>query len=165
MKILMVCMGNICRSPMAEGILRKKAEQHALNITIDSAGTGAWHEGERPDRRAIETAKTFGVDISRLIARQFTVKDFETFDRIYVMDYENLRHIHRLARTEEDQRKVSLLLETIYPGDEAPVPDPYYGGGDGFVEVFKMMDSACDAIVKEIKNSRSVHSRSEETLP
>ena len=146
MKILMVCLGNICRSPMAEGILRKKIEEAGLSYTIDSAGTGAWHAGEHPDRRAVMTAKKFGVDISKLIARKFTAKDFEKFDRIYVMDLANLRDVLSLARTETDRKKVQLLLD-----NNLEVPDPWYGGDEGFTEVFNMMDKACDTLLIKLK--------------
>ncbi|MCX6292619.1 MAG: low molecular weight phosphotyrosine protein phosphatase [Bacteroidetes bacterium] len=148
MKILMVCLGNICRSPLAEGILRKKTGME--NTRIDSAGTGGWHAGEHPDKRAIETGKQFGVDISKLVARQFSVHDFDEFDRIFVMDRDNLRDVLSLARHDDDKRKVDLLLNADQPGSNRSVPDPYYGGDDGFVRVFKMIDEACTAIVKQI---------------
>jgi protein-tyrosine phosphatase len=156
MKILMVCLGNICRSPMAEGILRKKAEIGKLNLTVDSAGTGDWHVGEHPDKRAVQTSHKFGVDISKLIARQFSETDFDDFDRIYVMDRSNFYAVIDLARTEEDKLKVELLLNADEPDSNREVPDPYYGAGDGFEKVFKMMDKACDAIIEEIKKSVSV---------
>jgi protein-tyrosine phosphatase len=134
---------------MAEGILRNKAEKHGIELTIDSAGTGNWHVGQHPDRRAIQTAKTFGVDISKLIGRQFQESDFDEFDRIYVMDKSNLSDVLELARTAEHRDKVNLLLVAGGCGDE--VPDPYYGGQDGFNEVFRMMDKACDSIIKDLK--------------
>ncbi len=149
-KILMVCLGNICRSPMAEGILRKKIEEHHLQASVDSAGTGGWHAGEHPDRRAIQTAKKFGVDISKLVARKFSQKDFEDFDLIFVMDHSNLREVLKLARTETDAEKVKLLLELDEPCSRREVPDPWYGGDEGFSEVYKMMDKACDALLKNL---------------
>jgi protein-tyrosine phosphatase len=141
----MVCLGNICRSPMAEGILRSKIEARGLKVTVDSAGTGAWHAGEPPDRRAIHTAKKFGVDISKLTARRFSPKDFDDFDFIYVMDRSNLRDVLAVARSQEDIEKVKLLLDP-----EGEVPDPWYGGEEGFTDVFKMMDKAIDALAKKL---------------
>lgn len=146
----MVCLGNICRSPMAEGILRKKIETRGLKITVDSAGTGAWHAGENPDRRAIHTAKKFGVDISRLIARKFSRKDFDEFDVIYVMDLSNFRDVLSLARTDEQASKVRLLLDPENPGSGREVPDPWYGGEEGFVEVFQLLDNACENIIRQL---------------
>jgi protein-tyrosine phosphatase len=153
MKILMVCLGNICRSPMAEGILRKKAEAANLKLIIDSAGTGDWHVGEHPDRRAVQTAGKFGVNISKLVARHFSESDFDDFDRIYVMDRSNYYAVLDQARTEEDKSKVDFLLNADQPGSNREVPDPYYGGSDGFDRVFTMMDNACNAIIEEIAKS------------
>ncbi|NVK04987.1 MAG: low molecular weight phosphotyrosine protein phosphatase, partial [Flavobacteriia bacterium] len=140
--------GNICRSPMAEGILRSKAE--GTTIEVDSAGTAAYHVDESPDPRAVLTARKHGVRIDQLRGRQFDVDDFDRFDRIYVMDSSNFKNVMRLARDEDDQAKVSLLL------DEAPdipdgteVPDPYYGGDQGFEDVYQMISSAADAIVEK----------------
>ena len=149
-KVLMVCLGNICRSPMAEGILRRKAEERGLNVTVDSAGTGAWHAGEPPDQRAIRTAKKFGVDISRLIARKFTEKDFSEFDRIYVMDSENYHEVLRLAQDNHHRVKVDYLLNAHEPGKNMEVPDPWFGGEEGFPDVYRLIEKACDAIVEDI---------------
>ena len=149
-KILMVCLGNICRSPMAEGILRNKAKDHGLNIFVDSAGTGGWHAGEHPDMRAAQTAKKFGVDISKQIARRFSEKDFDEFDFIFVMDHSNLRDVLAHARNVNDANKVKLLLDLDEPGSNREVPDPWYGEDDGFTAVFKMMDKACDAFIKSL---------------
>jgi len=146
----MVCLGNICRSPMAEGILRRKLQDRGLTVTVDSAGTGGWHAGEAPDKRAIHTAKKFGVDISNLVARKFSKKDFDHFDFIYVMDHENLRDVLAHARSEQDVSKVKLLLNMSAEDSNQAVPDPWYGGDDGFVEVYKMLDQACDAIVRSL---------------
>ena len=151
----MVCLGNICRSPMAEGILRSKLETRGHAVTVDSAGTGGWHVGEAPDRRAIHTAKKFGVDISNLVARKFSKKDFDNFDFIYVMDTENLRDVMSLARTLEDKNKVKLLLDTGEKKSGRSVPDPWYGGEEGFVEVYKLLDEACDDIIKSL--SEKIH--------
>jgi protein-tyrosine phosphatase len=154
MKILMVCLGNICRSPMAEGILRTKADEYQLKITIDSAGTGGWHAGEHPDKRAVQSARKFGVDISKLVARQFSKNDFDKFDRIYVMDNSNYNDVIDLARTEDDRRKVFLLLNADEPDSNREVPDPYYGGVDGFDRTFLLMEKACEAIVENIRREK-----------
>lgn len=144
----MVCLGNICRSPMAEGILRARAE--GTSIEVDSAGTSAYHVGENPDPRAVLTARKHQVRIDRLIGRQFSQADFDEFDKIYVMDSSNLKNVLNLARDESDRSKVSLLLDE---NDDMPkgmeVPDPYYGGDQGFEDVFQMIDKAAINIVKK----------------
>jgi len=141
---------------MAEGILRKKVNSLKLDTTIDSAGTGKWHVGEHPDKRAVQTALKFGVDISKLKARQFCESDFDDFDRIYVMDKSNYYDVIDLARTQEDKDKVILLLNADIPDSNREVPDPYFGNGDGFMQVFTMMDKVCDAIAEQIKNEIGV---------
>lgn len=151
MKILMVCLGNICRSPMAEGILRYKLEEAGVEATVDSAGTSGWHIGENPDQRATFTAGKYGVDISYQKARQFTVEDFNDFDRIYVMDKSNLSDVSALARDQRDLDKVDMILNMADPGKNTPVPDPYYGGDEGFDNVFSMLSKACDEIVNSIQ--------------
>lgn len=153
MKILMVCLGNICRSPMAEGILRKMIDEKNLSVQVDSAGTGSWHTGERPDRRAISTAKKFGVDISKLVARQIEVSDFEYFDKIFVMDKSNYRNVVQMARSKEDSSKVELLMNLCFPGSDTEVPDPWSGDEDGFIPVFKMMEKACSSLIASLKIS------------
>ena len=147
-KILMVCLGNICRSPLAEGILRNKLDPN--HFTVDSSGTGNWHVGNPPDKRSIAVAKKYGLDISNLRGRQFTSRDFEDFDHIYVMDSSNLENVIALAHNQDDTSKVSMILETIFPGERVDVPDPYYGGDDGFERVYKMLDEACDVIAQQI---------------
>lgn len=147
MRILMVCLGNICRSPMAEGILRQKT--NGTSITVDSAGTSSYHEGENPDTRAVINARRHGVDIASLIARPFEVEDFDRFDRIYVMDLSNLKKVQAMARNEEDLAKVDLLMNEVQPGSDIEVPDPYFGGDEGFEHVFGLLNSAADAILKK----------------
>jgi protein-tyrosine phosphatase len=147
MRILMVCLGNICRSPLAEGIMKQKAAQAGLNWQVDSAGTGYWHAGERPDPRSIQVARTHGIDISDQRARQFQQEDFTRFDRIFVMDTQNLRNVQLLARSEEEAQKVELILNQIYPGKGHSVPDPYYDD-NGFEEVFQMLEKSCAAFVQ-----------------
>lgn len=151
MKVLMVCLGNICRSPMADGLLRKKVADLHLDVIVDSAGTGDYHVGAPPDSRMRETAKKFGYPIDELRARQFQVSDFDVFDLIYAMDQSNASNIARLARNPEDKAKIKLILNELHPGQNHEVPDPYYGGEDGFKEVFDMLDKATDVIIANLK--------------
>jgi protein-tyrosine phosphatase len=150
MKILMVCLGNICRSPLAEGVLRAKLKERGVeNVNVDSAGTSSYHIGDAPDERTIANAKKHGVEISHLKARQFTVNDFDQFNRIYVMDSSNLINVLALARNEEDKKKVEMILNIIHPGQDMAVPDPYFGGEQGFENVFQLLDKACEGIVND----------------
>jgi protein-tyrosine phosphatase len=150
-KILFVCLGNICRSPLAEGIMMHLNEAHQLGLTIDSAGTSNYHIGEAPDRRTIANARRNGVDLSSLRARQFRTEDFLEFDRIFVMDKSNLHNVARLAPSEELLSKVDLLLNKASPGEDREVPDPYYGGEQGFEEVFQLVYKACEQIAEEYR--------------
>ena len=147
LKIVMVCLGNIYRSPLAEGILKAKLPK---DYVVDSAGTGAWHTGQQPDKRSIATAKNRGLDITNQRARQFKVSDFDTFDYIFVMDNSNYKDVLSLAPTEESKSKVRLILNEIFPNENVDVPDPYYGGDDGFENVFDMLDQACEAIARKL---------------
>ena len=147
-KVLMVCLGNICRSPLAEGILKSKV--FSFKTTVDSAGTAAYHHGEKPDRRSIAIAKKNNVDITGQNARKFLIEDFDVFDFIYVMDNSNYEDIVALARDENDRSKVKLILNEVFPDENLDVPDPYYGGDFGFRNVYKMLDEACDIIAKKI---------------
>lgn len=147
-KILMVCLGNICRSPLAEGIMRSKLSE---DFTVDSAGTGGWHAGELPDKRSIATAKNRGIDITNQRARQFKKSDFEIFDHIFVMDNSNHKDVLALAPNEEAKSKVKLILNEIFPNENVDVPDPYYGGQEGFENVFDMLDQACEEIARKLK--------------
>lgn len=151
--VLMVCLGNICRSPLAEGILRHKLLVEGIkDITVDSAGTSNYHVGDPPDSRTIENAKIHGIDISKLRGRQFTRTDFDRFDRIYVMDSSNYKDVITLARNNSDRQKVELLLNVKWPGKNSAVPDPYYSEGDGFENVFQLIEQACNEIVKSVVN-------------
>ena len=150
-KVLMVCLGNICRSPLAEGILKSKVDH--TKVYIDSAGTGGYHIGEQPDPRSIATAKRYDLDITGQRCRKFSKKDFEDFDHIYVMDNSNYRDVVELAENEEQRNKVQLILEEIFPGENVDVPDPYYGGDQGFENVYQMLDEACDSIAEKLKAS------------
>ena len=151
MKILMVCLGNICRSPIAEGVLRHKVKQQGLDIEVDSAGTAAYHIGEQPDPRMQLTASNHEIDISGQSARQFSVDDFDDFDIIYAMDSSNYGDIVSKARDDADREKVKLLLNEYKPGSDMSVPDPWYGGSEGFERVFQLVDAACDNIVNNIQ--------------
>lgn len=147
-KILMVCLGNICRSPLAEGILQSKLP--AGDFIVDSAGTGNWHAGQGPDKRSVATAKERGLDISCQIARQIRVSDFTEFDHIYVMDSSNLRDVQKLAPNASAKAKVKLMMDEIYPGEGVDVPDPYYGGPEGFDNVYDMLDQACELVAGKL---------------
>ena len=148
-KILMVCLGNICRSPLAEGILRSKLSTNT--IVVDSAGTGNYHIGKKPDLRAISIARKHALDISNLKARQFEVSDFDNFDHIYVMDESKYRNLIQLARNDQDKRKIKFIMDEVYPNQNYNVPDPYYGGNDGFESVFNMLDEACTLIAAKLQ--------------
>lgn len=147
MKVLFVCLGNICRSPLGEGILRHKTEQLGLDWEIDSAGTSAFHAGERPDRRSIDIAKERGINISRQRSRLFDSEDFEIYDHILVMDESNLQNVTNLTEDHLKQAKVRLILNYTHQGG-AEVPDPYYDD-NGFEIVFDLLDKACDAFIAD----------------
>lgn len=147
-KVLMVCLGNICRSPLAEGILKAKLPN---NYIVDSAGTANYHVGSAPDKRSIAVAKKFGVDISQQKCRQITTSDFETFDYIYVMDTSNYKNVMAIAQNEEAKQKVKVILNELHPNKNLEVPDPYYGEMDGFEHVYKLLDEVCEAIAAKIK--------------
>ena len=142
-RILMVCLGNICRSPLAEGILRSKLPQHSF--FIDSAGTGNYHIGSQPDLRSIAVAKKYGIDISAQRARQFSYLDFDAFDHIFVMDDSNFQNVINLSSNEAELKKVKLILDVLNDENLINVPDPYWDD-DGFEEVYKMLDNACTKI-------------------
>ena len=148
MKVLMVCLGNICRSPIAEGIFRDKAQKLGLDYLVDSAGTAAYHVGESPDNRMISTAASMGVDISSLRARQFSVSDYDEFDKIYAMDESNYQNMKNLARNSKDLEKLDLLLNCKDSFINKSVPDPYYGGEDGFYQVFELLDEAIEHLIQ-----------------
>lgn len=146
MRILMVCLGNICRSPLAEGILKEKIQQNKLDWEVDSAGTSGWHSGELPDRRSIRIAEKYGIDITDQRSRKVRSIDYEEFDLIFAMDTQNYKDLMELARPDE-QEKIKLILNEIYPNENRSVPDPYWDD-NGFEKVFDMLDKACDAIIE-----------------
>lgn len=147
-KILMVCLGNICRSPLAEGILASKLPKG--KFIVDSAGTSNYNIGSEPDQRSIATAVKNGLDISLQKARQFTKKDFETFDYIYVMDNSNYDDVISLAENDTQKEKVDMILNQIFPDENVDVPDPYYGMQNGFDMVYEMLDEACEILAKKL---------------
>jgi protein-tyrosine phosphatase len=146
MKVLFVCTGNICRSPLAEGILREKFRSYGIKGFVDSAGFESFHLGDMPDERARKVARDHGINISDHAARLFTVIDFDRFDRIYVMDNWHYQNVMRLARNDEDRAKVDFTMNVVNPAKNLPVPDPYYDGSGAFERVYLMLDSACEKI-------------------
>lgn len=148
MKILMVCLGNICRSPLAEGILQEKAWKAGLKWSVESAGTNGYHTGEAPHRLSQKVAKINGIDISKQRSRNFVADDLKRFDKIYAMSSDVIDDMRRIARKDFDANKVDLLLNELFPGQNVDVPDPWYGPEPGFHEVYKLIDNACDKILE-----------------
>lgn len=146
-KILMVCLGNICRSPLAEGILKHKLPNN--RFIVESAGTSNYHIGELPDSRSIDVAKKHGIDITKQRGRQFKVTDFDDYDLIYVMDTSNFDNVMLLARNKNDESKIKLILNVL-DNDLINVPDPYYGGDYGFENVFNLLNDASDRIANRL---------------
>lgn len=147
-KILMVCLGNICRSPLAEGILASKLPKD--KFTVESAGTGSWHIGRQPDERSIAIAKKHKINISQQKGKQFTAGDFDTFDHIYVMDNSNYLDVIELAQNPQQIEKVNLILNELFPNENVDVPDPYFGLPNGFEVVYKMLNETCDIIAEKL---------------
>ena len=152
-KILMVCLGNICRSPLAEGILASKLPKNKFRV--DSAGTGSWHVGHSPDKRSIAVAKKNGLSIDDQKGRQFKTSDFDEFDYIYVMDNSNYNDVIHLAKTPEHKEKVQLILNELFPDENVDVPDPYFGVTNGFDNVYQMLDEVTDIIAKKLIEKHS----------
>lgn len=145
----MVCLGNICRSPLAEGVLMHKVNQAGLNLEVDSAGTNGYHVGESPHHLSQKVAKKRGIDIGRQVARRFNASDFEKFDKIYVMAEDVLHDVKRIAGAGYKPEKVDFFLNELWPGQNADVPDPWYGAEDGYEEVFELIDKTCEQIVRK----------------
>ncbi len=148
-KILMVCLGNICRSPLAEGILKSKLDPD--KYIVESCGTSNYHIGSKPDKRSINIGIKYGIDISNQRAAQFSIDDFEKYDYIYVMDNANYKDITQLSDDIKNRNKVKLILEELHPNDHLDVPDPYYGGEQGFEDVYQMLNKACNNIVIKLE--------------
>jgi protein-tyrosine phosphatase len=154
LNILMVCLGNICRSPMAEGLMREKIIKYKLDAKVDSAGFESFHLNDSPDFRAIKVMDENGIDISKHRMRMFKEVDFDLFDRIYVMDRYNYQDVVSMARDAGDADKVDLILNATEPGSDKLVPDPYYGDISGFKNVFDLLERATEAIAIEISKVR-----------
>ncbi len=150
-KILMVCLGNICRSPLAEGILASKLPKD--DFLVDSAGTGNWHVGNPPDKRSIQVAKNHHVAIHHQKARQFKVADFDTFDYIFVMDLQNYQEVVKLAPSPTHAEKVTLLFDVLFPNENVEVPDPYYGSERDFEQVYQLLNNACTVLANKLMQS------------
>lgn len=144
----MVCLGNICRSPLAEGILQSKVNPF---IFVDSAGTATYHIGNPPDYRSIAVAKKYGIDISKQRCKHFNATFFDLYDYIYVMDKSNYEDVIKLAPTTEHHKKVKLILNELHPNSNLEVPDPYYGNETDFENVFQLLNKACEAIQEKVK--------------
>jgi len=149
-KILMVCLGNICRSPLAEALLRSKVDSD--KVIVDSAGLSSYHIGEPPCQSSIEIARKHGLDISGLRARDFEIRDFDIFDKIYIMDHYNWELIQKKARNENDVKKVDYILNEIFPGENLEVPDSYLKGEAAALMVYQMLDEATTAIAKKLQS-------------
>jgi len=149
MKILMVCLGNICRSPLAEGILQDKAFRSGLEWTVESAGTNHYHTGEPPHPLSQKVARINGIDISRQRARRFTAEDFQLYDRIYALAGDVMDEMRRIAGKKFIPGKAELLMNELHPGKDMDVPDPWYGPEPGYHEAFEMISRACDAIIEK----------------
>jgi protein-tyrosine phosphatase len=154
MKILMVCLGNICRSPLAEGILKHRAQAAGLNWQVDSAGTNGYHVGEAPHRLSQKVAQLNGIDICQQRARRFVAEDFDRYDKIYAMADDVLEDMQRIAGKKFNPEKADLLLNEIFPGENRSITDPWYGTEPGYHEVFGEIDAACEAIIKKMVDDR-----------
>jgi protein-tyrosine phosphatase len=150
----MVCLGNICRSPIAEGILQYKAKKAGLNWSVDSAGTNGLYNGEPPHPLSQKVSKANGIDISAQQSRKLTKEDFRQFDRIYAMANDVLAYMKEIGGKDFDDSKVSLFLEELYPGEFRNVPDPWYGEEDGYVKVFDLIDKTCEAIINKYSENK-----------
>ena len=146
----MVCLGNICRSPMAEGVMRQKIDKFGLSAEVNSKGTANYHIGEAPDSRATQTLLKYGIDISKHQGQQFTVSDFDTYDLIFAMDLSNFDNIISLARNAKDKTKVNLMMDESFPNKQKIVPDPYYGNLQDFEETYNLLNHACEDLAKRL---------------
>jgi len=149
MKILMVCLGNICRSPLAEGILQDKAFKAGLNWSVESAGTNGYHDGEPPHPLSQKIARMNGIDICNQRSRRFVPEDFDRFDKIYALAEDVLFDMRQIARKKFNRSKVDLLMNELYPGKDLDVPDPWSGPEEEYYEAFRLIDAACEKIVQK----------------
>jgi protein-tyrosine phosphatase len=163
MKILMVCLGNICRSPLAEGILRHKSQNAGLSWIIDSAGTNGFHVGEAPHRLSQKVARLNGIDICSQKARKFTAADFDQYDIIYAMAAEVIEEMKWIGAKQFNPQKVKLIMNEAYPGKDLDVPDPWYGTEPGYHSVYKMLDEACNSIIEKYARSKETDRASSTT--
>ena len=147
MKILMVCLGNICRSPLAEGILQHKANEAGLNWTIESASTNGIHVGEAPHHFIQKVAKQNGINICNQLSRKFEAKDFEKYNKIYVMAADVMQDVKRIAGEYFNEHKADYFLNELHAGKNEDVPDPWYGNEDGYTIVYELINKTCDAII------------------
>ncbi len=145
----MVCLGNICRSPLAEGILKDKLKKIGSSSIVESRGFETYHEDDVADKRARFIAKIYEVDLSSHRAKLFTTEDFDKFDKIFIMDRDNYKQISEFARNDEDLNKVDYIMNELHPNENIEVPDPYYGENDGFLEVWNLLSNACEAIIQK----------------
>ncbi len=150
--VMFVCLGNICRSPMAHGIFRDKAFKRGLKIHIESSGTSGFHVGEHADPRSISTLRSKGIDIMDLRSRKFTSTDFNVYDFIFTMDQQNQNDVLKIAETVNSQNMPEMIMNLSYPGENISVPDPYYGGATGFEDVYQMLDKSLEVLIKKIGN-------------
>ena len=158
MKILMVCLGNICRSPLAEGILQDKAFAAGLAWSVESAGTNSYHTGEAPHPLSQKVARIHGIDISHQRARRFMARDFEIYDKIYALGKDVLRDIRFIAQDKFVASKIALLMNELNPGEDRDVPDPWYGPEPGYHEAYKLIEAACDTIIRKYSISNNQYS-------
>ncbi|MBZ0098985.1 MAG: low molecular weight phosphotyrosine protein phosphatase [Taibaiella sp.] len=147
----MVCLGNICRSPIAEGLMLHKIQQYGLDWQVDSAGTESYHIGSAPHRHSQDICQRNGIDICHQRARQFSRKDFERYDKIYALAEDVYEEIQRIGGKDADMNRVDLLLNELNPGSNESVPDPYYGGADGYIFVYELIERSCEAIIAKYK--------------
>ena len=149
----MVCLGNICRSPLAEGVMAKKMKELNLPCFIDSAGTGAWHSGEPPDQRSIDVARKYGIDLANQRARQIKVEDLETFDLVFTMDQSIQKDVISLTENKDQKAKINLFLGYAGTSNSQDVPDPYWGGKEEFEATYYLIDQACDQIIARFRST------------
>lgn len=151
MTILMVCLGNICRSPLAEGILQQKINAAGLDWKVDSAGTNGYHVNEAPHYLSQRVAKKKGIDIGKQLCRRFVAADFERFDKIYAMAADVVDEMKDISGNKFDPEKVDLLLNVVHPGENRDVPDPWYGPEKGYHQVFDLIEEACEILIKKLQ--------------